>query len=101
MKTPAAWHTWQGDVLIINVHVQTRASKDGINGVLSNRLRIHTKMPPVAGKANKYLISFLAREFGIGKSKLEIIHGQRSRDKTIAIHTPKNRPDWFRELTKL
>ena len=52
-----------------------------INGVL----QVRVAAPPVKGKANKELITFLSQVLGVGKAALAIIKGHTSRSKVIAI----------------
>ncbi|MDF1815922.1 MAG: DUF167 domain-containing protein [Verrucomicrobiales bacterium] len=48
-------------------------------------LRIRLAAPPVDGKANKVLIDFLAKSFGLRKSQIKIVKGEKSREKTIDV----------------
>jgi len=48
-------------------------------------LKIKLSAPAHEGKANKALINFLSQEFKIAKSKITIIKGKKSREKTILI----------------
>jgi uncharacterized protein (TIGR00251 family) len=50
------------------LHIQPKASRDEWSGLHGERLKLRIKAPPVDGKANAYLIGFLAKEFGINKS---------------------------------
>ena len=65
MQGTPSWFRQQGDELILDVRIQPRAGRDEINGVFANRLRIRIKSPPVDGKANKHLLEFIARTFGV------------------------------------
>jgi len=56
-----------------------------IVGVQGDALKIKINAPPVKGKANKALIDFLAKEFGMKKSEIEIMSGHTNRVKTIKI----------------
>jgi uncharacterized protein (TIGR00251 family) len=40
---------------------------------------------PVEGRANEVLLKFLAKEFGVTPSSVEIVKGLRSREKLIKI----------------
>lgn len=48
-------------------------------------LRIYITQPAVDGKANKAIIPFLAKHFGIKKSQVSIIKGIKSRYKLIQV----------------
>ncbi len=63
--------------------VQPNAKRSGIVGVLSDRIRIALRAPAVDGKANKALVEFLADWAGISKSAVQIVRGEKSREKTV------------------
>lgn len=92
------WYSWSGRDLIIRVHIHTRAKQDALGKVHNNRLKIQITAPPVSGKANNYLTGFLAAEFKLAKSCVEIVKGHLGRDKIIKIRDPKPLPEWFYEL---
>ncbi len=71
--------------LLIQVLVQPRASRDEIAGPQGDSLKIRMTAPPVDGRANKAVLSFLAKSLGLPKSSLRISKGERSRIKTIHI----------------
>ena len=72
---------------IINVFVQPRSSKNSIEGVHGDALKIRLKAPPVGGAANKMCIEYLAKSVGIPKSSVEVLSGHSSRTKRILIHS--------------
>lgn len=41
--------------------------------------------PPVEGKANRELVKFVAGLFGIRKSRVTIVRGEGSREKTLLL----------------
>lgn len=49
------------------------------------RLKVYLTAPAVDGRANKALIALLAEHFGVRKSSISIIRGEKSRDKVIQI----------------
>ena len=51
------------------------------------RLKVYLTVPAVDGRANKALIALLAEHFGVRKSSISIIRGEKSRDKVIQIET--------------
>lgn len=51
----------------------------------TDRLKVYIQAPAVEGKANKALIPLLAAYFKVKKSRIQIIKGLKSRDKTINI----------------
>jgi len=90
---------WRDGDLYLEVRVQPRASRDQITGIAAARFRIRITAPPVDNAANQHLQQFLAREFGVAKSRVEVIKGLNSRNKRIVIRQPKNRPGWLGNRT--
>jgi uncharacterized protein (TIGR00251 family) len=79
--------------LVLDVHVQPRASKDELVGYHGDRLKIRIKAPPVDGKANQYLIGFLAEVFKVSKRDILLMSGESSREKRFKILSPQAIPD--------
>lgn len=69
--------------MLLRLHVQPRASANGLAGLQGDMLRLRLTTPPVDGKANKAVIAFLAKLFHLPKSALIIKSGQQSRSKTV------------------
>jgi uncharacterized protein (TIGR00251 family) len=74
-----------GDGIIINLHIQPRASKSEVCGVQGGALKIRLTSPPVDGAANKLCREFLAELFHVPKSAVEILSGETSRRKRVKI----------------
>jgi len=68
----------------INIRVIPRAGRNEIKQEAS-MLKVYLTAPPVEGKANKLLLKLLAKHFGLKKSQLRIVKGERTRDKVIQI----------------
>jgi uncharacterized protein (TIGR00251 family) len=71
--------------LLIEVYVQPKASKNEIGGLHQDRLKLRLTAPPVEGEANKECIKFLSEIFKVPKTDIEIVRGQKSRQKTVLI----------------
>jgi uncharacterized protein (TIGR00251 family) len=69
----------------VNVRVQPRASRNEVakwdNGVLS----IRVTAPPVEGAANKACIELVAEALGVRTSQVELVSGQKSRNKVLSV----------------
>lgn len=88
------WYQWQGDTLLIDIRIQPRASCDEIVGPQESRhLKVRITAPPVDGKANRHLIKFLAKAFGVAKGQVLIIKGLKGREKRLAITAPGRFPE--------
>jgi uncharacterized protein (TIGR00251 family) len=68
-----------------SVHVQPRASRNELCGMQGNELKVRLTSPPVEGEANKLCIEFFAKLFGVAKSRIRIIAGEKSRHKTVLV----------------
>jgi hypothetical protein len=77
--------TVNGDGIVLNLHIQPRASKSEVCGVQGDALKIRLTSPPVDGAANKLCREFLAELFHVPKSAVEIISGETSRHKRVKI----------------
>ncbi len=87
---------WQGDNLLLELYVKPKSSKDTIVGQHGERLKVSIVAPPTEGKANKYLIKFLAKYFGVPQNYIKIIKGHSSKNKSIVVLEPKNHLNEFK-----
>lgn len=71
--------------ITIEVQVQPKSSRDEIAGFQNSRIKVKVTAPPEDGKANEGVREIIAQEFGVSKSKVEIVKGEKSRIKTIKI----------------
>jgi hypothetical protein len=71
--------------VLLRVRIQPRASRDGLEGLHGDQLRIRLTAPPVEGAANAACIALLAKTLGIPRSHMHIQAGEKSRDKLIHI----------------
>jgi uncharacterized protein (TIGR00251 family) len=83
-----AWYHWDGDDLLLNVHVQPRSREDRIMGLHGDALKIKISSPPVDGKANQYLCTYLAKLCGISKGAVSIESGDTARRKRVRLKLP-------------
>jgi uncharacterized protein (TIGR00251 family) len=70
----------------LTVRVTPRARRDEFAGILEDgTLRVRISAPPVEGKANLALVSFLAKALKVRKNRIEIIAGQKGLDKIVSV----------------
>jgi uncharacterized protein (TIGR00251 family) len=79
------WFHWHGNDLLINVRVQPGARRDEIVEIFNGALKIRITAPPVDGKANKHLCSYLAKICKVKKGQVSLESGETARNKTIRI----------------
>jgi hypothetical protein len=87
-----AWFRWDGADLILQVQLQPRASTDALVGPLGKHLKIRITAPPVDGRANDHLIAYLAKLFGIPKSRVVLEQGKTAKRKVVRVKSPKKIP---------
>lgn len=73
------------DGFLLDVHLSPSGKKNSITGLYGERLKVILNAPPVDGKANKALVSFIASVLNIPASRIELVKGTTSRQKTLAI----------------
>ena len=69
----------------ILLRVYPNAARNEVMGVTDGVLQVRVSAPPVKGKANRELVSFLSRILDVGESRISIIKGHTSRNKVIAV----------------
>ncbi|MNF47159.1 hypothetical protein D3C85_475590 [compost metagenome] len=87
-----SFYRWDGEDLILDCHLQPKASCDEFAGLHGERLKIRLTAPPVDGKANAKLLAFLADAFAVSKSQVSLESGQQSRQKRVRIKQPRQLP---------
>lgn len=79
-------------MLLLQLRIQPRASRDEIVGPHGDTLKVRITAPPVDGRANAHLIKFLARAFGVSRSAVELLGGKAGRNKKIGVTAPRTLP---------
>lgn len=68
----------------IAVRVTPKASRNRITSE-DGEIRVYVTTVPEGGKATKAVIKLLAHAMGVPKSTLELVRGQKSRDKVFRL----------------
>ena len=71
--------------MILNIRVQPKAKKTGIEKISDNMYKVRVSAAPEKGAANKEVVTALASHFGVPRSRVRIIKGEKSRSKVIQI----------------
>jgi uncharacterized protein (TIGR00251 family) len=69
----------------LRLRVVPNAKRSQVVGVHGDALKVKVQAPAVEGKANEALLEFLAEKLGVARRELELIAGEKSRDKTVRI----------------
>ena len=82
---PMSWIQQTADGCVISVRVVPRASKNQVQGILGDALKIRLQAPPVEGKANEALVRFLAESLDIPPRSVRLLSGETGRNKRILL----------------
>jgi uncharacterized protein (TIGR00251 family) len=69
--------------LQVRLHVVPRAKRCEISGTHNGALKVKVSAPPVDDAANRAIIEFFSTLLQIPKSRITILAGRKSRDKTL------------------
>ena len=89
---PLSWYRWDGTDLILQLHVQPRARREGFAGISERGLKVRLTAPAVEGQANEALHGLLAHEFGVPQGAIVLERGATGRHKQIRVRSPRRFP---------
>ena len=69
----------------IAVRLRPGGRGDALLGIEDGVLRARVSAPPLDGRANKALRKLIAKRVGVPFSRVELVRGEKSRDKLIAV----------------
>jgi uncharacterized protein (TIGR00251 family) len=88
-----SWYRWEGEDLLLWLRVQPKASRDALSGPYGeDEYKVTLTAPPLDGKANAHLLKFIAKAFGLPRSKVTLVSGAHSRSKCLRLKSPSRRP---------
>ncbi len=73
------------DGVRFRIKVQAKARREEIGGVIGDTLRVRVNAPALEGRANKAVISLLAKGLQVSKCSIKITAGERSALKTVVV----------------
>lgn len=87
------WWTQQTNSIRLTLHIQPGAKKTEVAGEHGDALKIRLAAPPVDGKANQALLSYLAERFDVPQRQVVLKQGETSRRKVVEISGSSVSPD--------
>jgi uncharacterized protein (TIGR00251 family) len=69
----------------LKIRLQPRAKRNAILGEREGVLRVSVAAAPVDGRANAALCKLIAKRAGIARSRVNLIAGERSREKVLRV----------------
>jgi len=67
------------------IKVIPRAKKNQVITTEDGLLKVYVTSPATEGKANKAVLKLLSKHFGVSPSSIQIIKGEKSRNKVVEI----------------
>lgn len=86
MKT--SFYLWDGDTLVLNILGTPNAKRDAIGKVKGHQLCVSVTAVPRAGRATDHMVRFLAAEFGVAVSAIQVVFGRMNVNKQLRIKVP-------------
>jgi uncharacterized protein (TIGR00251 family) len=75
--------------MMLRVKVKPNSRTDEVTVEPDGTIKVRIKAPPVEGKANKYLVEYLAKYLGLSRSKVTLLKGETNQYKTLEIDAPE------------
>ena len=93
-----SFFAWDGDILVLRILGKPSARKDAIGKVQGKQLQVSVTAAPVGGKATDHMVRFLAGEFGVAITDVEVVSGRMNVNKHLRIKAPKKWPLGLAEI---
>ncbi|MBP46980.1 MAG: hypothetical protein CMH53_03495 [Myxococcales bacterium] len=69
--------------VVVSIRLQPNARRSGVKGFWQQSIRIAVGAPPIEGRANTALLSWLSTQLDVPKNEIRWVRGQHSRDKRL------------------
>lgn len=90
MKKP--FYSWDGDTLVLSILGTPNAKRDAIGKVKGHQLCVSVTAVPRAGQATDHMVRFLADEFGVPVSAIQVVSGRMNVNKQLRVKAPTRLP---------
>ena len=77
--------------IVLRVRVQPGAGRAAVTGRHGDALALRVAAPPIGGRANAQCLEFVADVFGVRKSQVELVSGEKSRQKRLRVTGDRRR----------
>ncbi len=92
------WFRWNGNQLVLQLKIQPGAKHSEFAGLYGEYLKVRIQAPPIEGRANVALQSFLSTAFATARQDVQLERGELGRIKTVRIHAPRALPEELLQL---
>jgi len=93
-----AFFWWEDDTLVVNILGKPSASRDAIGKPKGAQLKVSVTAAPQLGRATDHMVRFLAGEFGVSPSAIEVVFGRFNVNKQLRVKAPTRLPAVFQQL---
>jgi len=69
----------------VAIRVQPRGSRNEVVGERAGAIAVRVTAPPAEGRANAAVIELVASVAGVPRRKVELVRGERSREKLVRV----------------
>jgi uncharacterized protein (TIGR00251 family) len=73
--------------VVLSLSVVPNAKRTAVDGLHDGALRVRLAAPPIEGRANEALVAWLAKSLGVARRDVELLRGESSRRKQVAVDT--------------
>lgn len=70
---------------VLRLRVVPNAKRSEVVGEHGDAIRVKVQAPAMDGKANEALLEFLAQQLGVPRRGLQLVAGEKSRDKSVMV----------------
>ncbi len=74
-----------GDATVITLHLQPGAKRSAVCGMFGDAVKLAVQAPPVDGRANTALRTFIAAQLKLPTAAVTLVSGASGRDKRIRV----------------
>jgi uncharacterized protein (TIGR00251 family) len=71
--------------IVLRVRVQPGAGRSAVTGRYGDALAVRVAAPPIGGRANAACLELVADIFGVRKSQVELVAGEKNRQKRVRV----------------
>ncbi len=91
----------RGNGVLLQLSVMPNAKRTEVDGLHDGALRVRLAAPPIDGRANEALVAWLAKSLGVPKRDVEVLRGESSRRKQVAVAVSHDvAARWLAEVLK-
>ena len=85
LRTQVAQQRIRATGVEVRIRLAPPASREKVDGLYGDRLKIRLTAPPVGGAANEALLRFLSKAVRVAPRSLRIVQGTKDRSKIVLI----------------